>query len=296
MTIHYLTNATAVGAPTLTGAAGSLIALLDYLLVTTLGWTKAFSGTNTASYHKGSIFGNDYYLGVDDSATLNTRVRGFKTMTAAGVSEGSGTEPFPTDTLLSGGLYVFKSADTTTARTWRFASDGTIFYLSIKAQNYYNLFCFGDIVSYKAADGCNTFIAADTTANAYAPSSTVGVSSTYMSAGNYLSKNYTLTGGAVLAGKVIDGTYGQTAGMPFGYSGVAYPSPIEGGLLMCRTQVSEAVSLRGLLPGIWNPLHAKPLVDGDTFAGTGTLTGRTFVAHDVGASGQLIIETSDTWG
>lgn len=295
MTIHYLTNATA-GAPTLTGSAGSFITLLDYLLVTTLGWTKAFSGANAASYHKDAGFGNDYYLGVDDSATLNSRVRGFKTMTGAGVSEGLGSNPFPTDTQVSGGLYVFKGADTTTARTWRFASDGTIFYLSIKAQNYYNLFCFGDIISYKAVDGCNTFIAADTTANGYAPSSTVGITSTHTSAGNYLSKNYALTGGAVLAGKVVDGTYGQVTGTPFGSSGAAYPSPVEGGLLMCRTQVSEAVSLRGLLPGLWNPLHAKPLVDGDTFVGTGTLTGRTFVAHDVGSSGQLIIETSDTWG
>lgn len=49
MAITHLTNATP-GAPTLTGAIGSLIALLDFCLVTALGWTKAQSGTNLATY------------------------------------------------------------------------------------------------------------------------------------------------------------------------------------------------------------------------------------------------------
>ena len=40
-----ITNATS-GAPTLSGTAGSLVAVLDFCLVTTLGWTKPFSGTN----------------------------------------------------------------------------------------------------------------------------------------------------------------------------------------------------------------------------------------------------------
>lgn len=42
MPITILTSETAIGAPALTGGGGGggMVPLLDYLLVTTLGWTK----------------------------------------------------------------------------------------------------------------------------------------------------------------------------------------------------------------------------------------------------------------
>ena len=103
MAIYYYTN-TSPGAPTLTGAAGSLITLLDWLLVTNLGWTKEFSGTNLASYRAAT--GNRFYLGVDDTTALYSRVRGFATMTA-------GFEKF---SLYGFSLKIFTDGDNRTGR------------------------------------------------------------------------------------------------------------------------------------------------------------------------------------
>ena len=291
MTTYYLTN-TSPGAPSLTGAAGSLITLLDFCLVTTMGWSKAFSGTNTASYRAAT--GLRHCLGVDDSTTLNARVRGFETMAAAGVAVASGTGPFPTDTQLSGGGYIYKSADTGTVRSWWFASDGRMCYLSINAVNYPALFGFGEFASYKAADSYNTLFFADTAAGGYQNGTTVISSGLSYNNGHYLARTYTQFGGSVPSGKVVDGAYGNVSNL--GSSGVAYPSIIEGGLLLSRVQVADnSVGLRGRLPGLWNPCHARPLADGDTFTGTGDLAGRTFAARHCGSSGQVMVETSDTW-
>ena len=293
MTTTYITNATA-GAPTLTGAIGSLISLLDFCLVTTLGWTKAFTGTNTASYQ--ATTGNRFYLGIDDTTTLNARLRGFETMTAAGVAVASGTGPFPTDALQSGGDYVYKSSDTTTARNWWFASDGKMFYLSINATAYYSLFSFGDFISNKSADAYNTVIIGESASSAYTSGCSALVLATATGQnGSYLTRAYTGVGGAKICTKCVDGGYGHTNGA-IGSDSPNYPSDVEGALLISRIQISEALtSFRGRLPGLWAPMHSRPLGDGDTFTGSGDFSGRTFVARNISTNGQVLIETSDTW-
>lgn len=291
MTMIYKSS-TDAGVPTLTGAVGSLITLLDYLLVTTLSWTKEYSGTNTASYRPAS--GNRFYLGVDDTGTLNARVRGFETMTAAGVAVASGTGPFPTDTQLSGGGYICKGPNTSTTSPWWFASDGTLFYLSITVATYPSLFTFGDFESYKAADAYNTMIAAEDNANYYQR----GIACTYVGAtaqqGSFVTRSHTQLGGSVTSGRTVDSLYGSPTTL--GSVGAPYPSTIEGALILGKIRVSEPTTqIRGELPGLWNPAHARPLGDGDSFAGSGDFAGRTFIARNVGSNGQVIVETSDTW-
>ena len=65
-------QSTDTSAPVLTGVAGSLIALLDAVLVagygtqTAAGWTKPFNGINKGVYkHAGS---NGYFRFVDDAS------------------------------------------------------------------------------------------------------------------------------------------------------------------------------------------------------------------------------------
>ncbi|MCD9097030.1 hypothetical protein [Luteimonas fraxinea] len=80
------------GAPVLHGAAGRLIALLDWALVSKGGWEKAFTGTNLAAYR--SATGNRMFYRVDDTQATYSRVRGQRGMT--GISAGL-TGQFPSN-------------------------------------------------------------------------------------------------------------------------------------------------------------------------------------------------------
>ena len=102
LTIYRSTDS---GAPSLTYAAGSFIAMLDACLRTGYGskagagWTKPFTGANIAVFRQGAG-GNGRYIRVwnartgDDPATycMTANVRGYEAMTAVS----TGTNPFPT--------------------------------------------------------------------------------------------------------------------------------------------------------------------------------------------------------
>ena len=305
MTIYYYTN-TSPGAPTLTGAAGSLITLLDWLLVTNLGWTKEFSGTNLASYRAAT--GNRFYLGVDDTTTLYSRVRGFETMTAAGVAVASGTGPFPTDAQLSGGKYVRKTdgvGGVGAARQWRFISNGRMFYLSSNlvdpsyANTEYNLTMFGDIESFKSADVFNTVLSA----NSDSTGNTGCMASSYLSTTfpypAYLARSYTQAGGSTSGTRLAVNPYGIYGSTQIGSNAsIAFPSPVLGGLHMDKVYVADGTSthIRGVYPGMYFPLHARPLENESTFHGNGEFSGRTFVVWNVGSGGQIFIENTGGWG
>ena len=110
----YIYRSTDTSAPVLTQAAGSFISLLDACLVngyadkTAVGWTKEYTGSNIASY-KMKTGTSGCYFNVDDTGTISSRIRGYKTASAAGVSVSNGTYPFPNDYQLSGGQYFFKA-------------------------------------------------------------------------------------------------------------------------------------------------------------------------------------------
>jgi hypothetical protein len=59
--------------------------------------------------------------------------------------------------------------------------------------------------------------------------------------------------------------------------------------------VGEPSGVRGLLPGIWFPLHNRPFSPGDTFTGANELAGKTFEVVLASSAGQFFFETSDTW-
>lgn len=293
MAVTLLTN-TSPSAPTLNGAAGSLIGVLDYCLTNGtygVGWTKEYTGTNLAAYRAPA--GNRMYLGVDDSATLNSRVRGFEAMTAAGVAVASGTAPFPTDAQQSGGLYVYKGSDTGTTRSWMFISDGKVFYLSLQptgSLTAQNLFCFGEFESYKAGDSYNTLIVGETAASSHTSGGGVTPGYGSSSSGHFLPRAHGQLGGALTCGKAVaDVLRFSPSSTNIGSNGVSYPSLLDGGLLMSPILVTEpSAGVRGRLPGLWSPLHNRPLTDGDTFSGSGTLAGRTFLVRNVGSSGQAV--------
>lgn len=296
VTVYMNTDASA---PTFNGSAGSLIGVLNACLVngygskSSAGWAKSFTGTNIATYKAPAA--NSMYLGVDDTTTLYSRLRGFETATAAGVAAGSGTGLFPTDAQLSGGGYLYKSNDTSTTRAWVLIASGSAFYFfnsANEATNYRTMYFFGKLASYKSGDAFGSAIICGTTSTDYS-NQTLGVGSMgATSVGHFLARSFTQIGSSLAFGVA----YQQIRGAAFGSGGVAYPSPIEGALLLDRCYVMEPnSSIRGHLPGAWNPMHARPFSSGDTFTGTGGLAGRSFFVRELLSSYQIIIETSDTW-
>lgn len=295
----YVKRSTDPGAPLLTGSAGSLIALLDYLLVGMLGWTKAFvDGTGNIAAYQQPVGSNGFFLRVDNTVAATARVVGYETM--GDVNTGSGA--FPTSTQFASGLYVL-TATAGTAVPWRFFSNGKIFYLFLQTSSgAWVGYAFGDLVPYKPGDAYDTVLIAG-------DGSTVSnnrffmLNTTYAAslAAHYMTRTYTQLGTAIVCGKFSD--YPRAGGATYmGNGGQAYPSPAEGGVLLAPVWIGEAACARGLLPGLWNPLHNLPLVHGDTFGGVGNLLGRTFeVQGGINGGGgansaQCFLETSDTWG
>ena len=288
-------------APVLTASAGGLINVLDACLVygytghPAAGWTKAFSGSNKAAY-KQPVGSNSFYLDVDDTGAAS-RLRAYETMTAIA----TGTNPTPNDPQLAGGVYVAKSsAADTIAKPWTLVTNGKIFYLFIDCANTNyadgQLFSFGDFPSYKASDAYNTVIMGNSAA-AYSNAAPSGITSALGTTivGHFIVRSHTQIGTSITSAKITDapmvgGSMGIAPAMP-------YPNPIDGGLYLSPLRITEptAFVIRGIFPGLWCPLHDRPLQQGDTFAGSGTLAGKTFEAFNLYSSAQCFIETSNTW-
>ncbi len=291
MTVQIFDNNTP-GAPAASTAAGNLIAILDFVLVTNLGWTKPFSDTNKAVY-KQPAGTNGFYLRVVDTGTTDQspRARGYETMSDVD----TGTGPFPTVAQETGDGVIFSKSQYASNGQWRCITDGKIFYLGFLMQTYviwaWNI--FGDFQSYLPGDQYNTVLMDSTDFNV------IGHLNTARKA--YIPRSIAQTGGAVAAGKTAGYDVYPSASLGGG-NGISYPTPGYSGMLLSPIYLSDITPamVRGVLPGIWNILHDTTLpafVHGDTFDGTGNLLGRSFQIqlHDVSYR-KFAVETSSTWG
>lgn len=298
--VYYSTDA---GAPALSGTVGSLIALLDACLVNgygakpAAGWSKAFTGANLAAYRQ-PAGSNQMYLRADDTGATETRVVGYETMSDVN----TGVNAFPTNVQISGGLYIKKSSTAdAVSRPWVLITNGRLFVLHVNADSSVNsinaiVYAFGDITSYVPADAYETVIIAGTASAGTTVFQTLAVNLNSSQAGQYLARSYTQVGGSVTCNKHSDMAK-LGGGVTMGASGFTYPNPLDGGLHMAPLSIVEnnATIARGELPGVWCPLHIRPLGHLDTFSGTGLLAGKTFLALNVPSAGQMLLETSDTW-
>lgn len=301
MALTILTNQSA-SAPALSGTVGSLIALLDFCLVTTLGWTKPYSGTNLAAY-KQPTGTNGMYLYVDDTVAQNARLSAYEAMTAIN----AGTGNFPTTTQVAGGGYLFKSATAnSTARPWYFASDGKLFHLCVGTDgttpasfaSTVGFYSFGDFISYKSGDAFNTTVCMDTGASSNTSGFTSATSFTTTASGLYVARPHTQIGTSLNASRFTDAAGAGGNGSYLGNGAVPYPSPIDGGINIARIFIGDPASgRRGRLQGAWAWQHlASAINSGDTFNGAGDLTGRTFIFFkNANWPASIVLETSDTW-
>ena len=301
MALTILTNQSA-SAPALSGTIGALIAVLDFCLVTTLGWTKPYSGANLAAY-KQPVGSNGMYLYVDDTAAQNARVSAYEVMTS--ISAGTGN--FPTTGQIAGGGYIYKSfTANSTARPWYFASDGKMFHLFIAQSgttpaafgNGVALYSFGDFVSYKSGDVFNTYTAVDTAATSGAAGNASSSAFNGATSGHYVARPHTQVGTSLNVSRFSDYS-GQAGGTGyFGNGAVPYPNPIDGGINVARIFVGDpTVGRRGRIPGLWAWQHPSNLLNsGDTFNGAGDLAGRSFIFfQNSTVTSAMVLETSDTW-
>lgn len=288
----YIFDQNTPGAPTLTATAGSLITLLDFILVAQLGWTKPFSDTNKAAYRQppGS---NEFYLRVVDSGTAqeSSRARGYEAMTDID----TGTGPFPTVAQVSGdGVPLAKPVSAGSYR-WYCVSDGKIFYLAVSnstsSSEDADINVFGDFHSFVPGDQYNTVLVAP------------DYSYTVSGGSHYVARPCTQNGSAVAC--VRNNGYAYSTGNSYvGYGNVPYPDPMTGGAALHPAFLDETVgsgrAIRGYLPGWWMPLYrtyqAPAPAVGDTFSGGPTMPGRQFIVKHGTSVARAVFETSDTWG
>lgn len=302
-------RSTDTSAPVLTGQVGSLISLLDACLVNgydtqpAAGWSKAFSGTNAASYKQGAASGADCYLDVNDNAAgagsaQESTVRGYEAMTAVA----TGTNPFPTTAQqASPGLFIRKSSTaSSTARAWVLIADDKTFHLFIQSGDLagaYQAFSFGEVYSFQSADAYRAVIAGHTATGGSSSTglntNALGTSATSTTAGWYLPRVAAGTGTSVNPGLFGVGT----SMLATGFVG---PNALDSKVYLSRLFVSndatQAGGLRGYLRGVWQMVTgATGVADGDTFSGTGDFAGRTFLVLSflrIGSSAVLALETT----
>jgi len=304
------------GAPTLNGRAGSMIGVLDAVLVngygvkSAAGWTKAFSGTNVAVYRQGTG-SNQFYLRVDNSTNaVASGVIGYETMS----NVNTGTGPFPTDGQVSGGLFMRQSASTdATARAWLIAADEKRFFFWVNSDNAATsglstaagvpAMYFGDIFSDVAGDAYHTVIIAST--NTPINSHQLAMQTTSIGSaipGHFMARASSQLGGSIQVLKTC--TNMVSSNPTIGAAGLGYPDPATTGLVLLPIIMQEFISanltIRGRLPGLWGVAHSNTAGNpGDTLSGSvsGGLNGKTFVILDVAAGsgrGRLALETSNT--
>lgn len=272
--------------------------------VTIGGWLISFTGTNQNAYKQGG--GNGFFLNVNDNSVgaggaKEARALLFETMSAVG----TGTGQTPTTGQLATGITVRKSTTAdATARAWIALADDKTLYLFVATgdtANVYLAFAVGDFFSTLTGDAFRTVIIGRNAENVGTATNEnldrMATALTAAVAGHFIVRSYTTVGTSITAGK--HGDYLKGNAQAFLLGNVPYPNNPDSGIYLSPIWVTETTTalLRGRLRGFWHFLHAiSPINDGDTFNGTGTLSGKTFVLIKQSANaGVFCLETSNTW-
>lgn len=318
-------KSTDASAPTLSGSAGSLTALLKACLVNgygskaAAGWSNPFSGTNQEIFRPGS--GIQHYFGIDDSGAgtgglKEAQLTGWEVATgwATNGSPGSNTGPFPTSAQFSNGLLIRKSTTADgTARVWTVVADARTCYVFSQTGDSAGVYmgaCFGEIYSLlTVTDLYRSIVVGRSAANSATISATVemlpalsvGVSTTM--SGHYMPRIYTGIGSSVPVRKWGDtARVGQTGAYLMGAAGLTLPEPVTGAIHVAPIHITDSnQDVRGRMRGLFQCCHngaaAAPngFVDGATVTGSGAYTGRTFYVLDAGTQYCLFFDMTGPW-
>lgn len=307
--IHKSTD---VGAPILTGLAGSLNDLLIAALVTGIGtpygspWTKEYEDVATKVICLRPPAGTRHYLQIKDNGQSTgsfreAQIRGYVAMTGFN----TGTEPFPTVTQQTNGLCVRKSSTLDGApRAWRIQFDDKTCYLWVECfdgAGAWDMYAFGDWLSWKPNNIFASMIIGRPTENTNLHSYTYngGVRAFPQTATAnkiFIPRDYNGFGTALEIGVLFDSSAcNSVAEIVPGGTGQLYPYPIDNGIIITPYKLGIANLTYGRTRGLWMPGHAKPLLQDDTFTAMEGALQRDFITQNMLTTGQVFIETSNTW-
>ena len=273
------------------------------------GWQELFAGalTNVIALKPSVVEATGCVLRVDDTGTINARVRAYEAM--SDISTGVGMTPL--ESQAAGGLWWPKSATANaTARAWILVADARGFYLAVAPAggDRYTLLFAGDIASLKSGDAYGYLLTgnqADQTNASSAPDGCVGYSHRSARTGAYLVRSHTAIGQSTAAQRIGAHHNGSTADVyagTAGYSLGAYPNGANNGLLTGALEL-HAAGLRGTLPGLLHPVQdcGTSFATGATVDGTDDLAGRRLLAIRTGPPaggtvGTVFIDTTGNWG
>ena len=273
------------------------------------GWQELFAGAlaNVIALKPSVVEATGCVLRVDDTGTINARVRAYEAM--SDISTGVGMTPL--ESQAAGGLWWPKSATANaTARAWILVADARGFYLAVAPAggDRYTLLFAGDIASLKSGDAYGYLLTgnqADQTDVSSVPDGCVGYSHRSARTGAYLVRAYTAIGQSTAAQRLGAHHNGSTADVyagTAGYSLGAYPNGANNGLLTGALEL-HAAGLRGTLPGLLHPVQdcGTSFATGATVDGTDDLAGRRLLAIRTGPPaggtvGTVFIDTTGNWG
>lgn len=272
-------------------------------IVAPLGWTIPFTGTNLRAYQPAA--GNRLFFRIDDTGTTSARFLGYESMTDVN----TGTNGFPTAAQVSGGSFFSKASAAGPRRVIAWGNASVLYvytdYTGDSSAGTLNM--IGDITPYKSGDAWATMTMGNSAAGSAEGSQAIApsqASSSFIAIVNhYVARSATQLAGAVTAGKMGDQrftTSGATAGpQQLGGAGYAmtYPAPVDGNLWASQITVIESVlaAPRGVLQGIYAPMHVRPLSHLIISQGAGALAGKEIMSINLGSTGQILAEISNTF-
>jgi hypothetical protein len=309
------------GAPTLNGLTGSLLAVLDAILVTGYGtqpgagWLKPIPNTGSFGCIQLPSGSTGHYLFIGDSGSngqggAEAYLQGWDSITNFNEFAVTGSNQFPTLAQLAigrGSVIGRKStAPTAVARSWiAFADSRSLYFnvLTADVANVYYSFMFGEFYSIKSGsvDTGRTMIVGRTTVSSSAAATekldTLGNGSlTTAIAGHFAAHAFGGGGSSITLN--VHGDSVKAANSGFTLGGITYFNPVDNGLYISPIWVVDNATsnIRGRMRGFHHFLHAiSNVIDGQTFTGSADYPGRTFqVVKTTGNNGVYFMETSDT--
>jgi hypothetical protein len=335
--IPTIYSSTDPGAPQLTGQVGAMLSVLRAILVTgygttpnvkaPLGWTEEFTGANKAVFRNNPVTGTGVYVRVVDdgsaaagSSARSASLRCYKLMSDID----TGVDAAPMVSQLANGAIWGKSVTLdATARAWWAIGNERCLYLFV-AQSGLALSAasphfVGDFVSYKPGDAYNYFVETPNVTS-YDGNTSITQSRLFVSpvtldntpsAGSaacpgYFGRSYTAAVGALLAITLQTADRANTSGALGGDAhSMPYPPPVNGALWVDRARLGEGGAvIRGILPGIYVPMHVQPFAD---LANVSDLAGlppglqllaksfRSFYIHVPTYRGQVLFDIVNPW-
>ncbi len=287
-TVPRFYSSTDAGAPQLSGQVGSLLVVLDAVLVDGYGvgeafkpgagWTRHLTAAGKRAYRNDPYAGSGFVLEVDDSASAGTaryaRARGYSALR----SFGDGDDATPSPGARPAGSIIAKSSSlSATASRWVAIADSRCIYLFTNVNpallvDQRQAYFFGDFTSYKPGDTMAWCISHSGLVDYLGTEDFDGfVFSTQNEATSidvnrpacYLPR--TVNSPVQSAPAFLVGGMRYTSFHAWNSDGArqsTYPDAVTGGLLYTGVQIFEGSGRpRGVLPGIAVPYHLRPFVD-----------------------------------